>query len=225
MSKFNTPLLLLALIISVIVVIVSWAFYPAWAGLGLLGLFVLSSIVFYFVVGFVANFIKAFRKDPPAITNSTINIQNIIAGEFNISNEESFRTDKRIVERTRDIRADVENRPADELYRPPILPDRIAYVYAVRHHIADNVRNIVLNWGGGWAGCSAANFDIYFGLAQTHKLIPNKLAIEINDFYFLTQPFLNSGNINQDEQFLETQYLAFDIDRQLNSVLHTHSSH
>lgn len=154
-------------------------------------------------------------QQAPSVQQSP-SIQNIInAGTLSLSDEQKDDIANRVAEKVRVIRRDVDYQPANVLYRPPNLPERIAYIYAARHDIAAKVRNIVLNPGGAWAGHSMADFNTFIDLARTHSLISRELAQEISEFYYFTQISLNQSNVDSDEQFLEIQYLALDISRRL----------
>ncbi len=107
---------------------------------------------------------------------------------------------------------------ATVLFKPPELPNRIGYLYSLRHYIGYMISQIVQNWGGGWPGVSMADFYTFFNLAIENKLISEDLRAKVNDFWQYSQVLLNSNQV-PDEVFLDMQYLGSDICRQLESTL------
>jgi hypothetical protein len=148
----------------------------------------------------------------PNITqNPTLNIYS----GATISQEQMVELADMVTRRIKDFRQEVGNQPPSRIYKPSIPPEKINYIYFVRHDIESKIKNIVLGHGGPWAGASMASFDTFLDLAKTHHLISEQLAQGINDFYFFTQAMLHSEQIN-DEHFLEIQYLAAKINRELD---------
>jgi hypothetical protein len=117
----------------------------------------------------------------------------------------------------------VDYKSANALYRPPDLSARVVYIYAARHDIANKIRHVVLKHGA-WPGSSMADFNVFFDLTQSHALIAQELAQDIRQFYQFTQFLLNANDVSSDEQFLEVQYLALDINRQLERMLLHHDN-
>jgi hypothetical protein len=125
---------------------------------------------------------------------------------------------ERILEKVRDIQENLQSQSVSTLYKPPSLSERLIYLYTVRHDIENKIREIVLSFGGSWMGATMASFDSYFEKALEHKLITEVVASEIYDFYYYTQPIINSGDVS-DSEHLRIQYLAANINHQLDYVL------
>lgn len=125
----------------------------------------------------------------------------------------------RISERIQEIKSEIKTKPSDLLYQPPEIPERIIYILSVKYTIDVKIMNIVLETGGHWAGSTMAGFDTFLDLAYGQKLITEGLAQEYSDFFYYTQPLLLDGNANNNEVFLQVQYLALHLNRNLDSVL------
>ncbi len=138
-----------------------------------------------------------------------------------LNHEQIEEVANRITEKVKNIQAELHNRPPEALYQPPRISDRLIYIYEVWHDIENKIRWLVLSWGGGWAGCSMADFDSYFEKAKMANLMPEGLANEINDFYYYTRSIINGGDVS-DTQFLRIQYLAANINYELTSSIETH---
>jgi len=145
--------------------------------------------------------------------------QNIINTHGQITDSNLDEITQRIAIRVLDLKKQVEPKSI-ALFNPPELPERITYIYSVRHYIKTLVSNIALNWGGHWAGASMADFGTFFDLATSQKLLSEDLANKISDYWQYTQALLNTDDI-PDISFLEIQYLGADVCRQLEGIKHS----
>ena len=100
-------------------------------------------------------------------------------------------------------------------YSPPELSEQQAYIYSARQDIGEKISDIVLSFGGGWAGVSMANFDTFFDMAKDHKLISEKLAEDINEFMvytttLLNEDFISESGYNNVKEFYELIRIQLD---------------
>jgi hypothetical protein len=154
----------------------------------------------------------------PSISQSQNITQNPVVNVYSgasLSLEQMGEIAELVAQRVKDIRKDVDNQSPSYLYKPTDIPERIRYIYSVRNDIESKIRAIVLDHFGHWMGASEASFDTFFGIAWTQNLISKQLTNDINYFYLFTQGFLNAGEIF-DESFLEIQYLAAEINKDLD---------
>lgn len=104
------------------------------------------------------------------------------------------------------------------LFKPPELPERVAYILAARRQIEGKVSGIVFEWGGGWMGMSMVPFDSFWDKVTSFHLIPEKLEQDIMEFFVFVEPYLSFRQIT-DDVFLDIQYLASHINSDLDMVL------
>ena len=127
-----------------------------------------------------------------------------------------------IVERVRIRLIEYRNKKAiTEATLMPNLPDLPKYtfeLFKMNVRIFRKVREIVLSWGGGWAGSSIASFDTYFDLAIQHKLVNEVIIQDIRDFEWISKPGIYGDEISQ-EQFNDAAQLAGKIMMQLNEII------
>ncbi len=120
----------------------------------------------------------------------------------------------RVAKKVAVIQENYPNISPHVLNQHPPISERIYYILAARYEIERRIRDLVLDYGGGWAGSSWASFEDYFSLAKSSDIITKELAKEINDFYLYTQAHINSGRV-PDQEFLVIQFLFLDIKRSL----------
>ncbi len=153
----------------------------------------------------------------PSVTQSQQQTQNVNIYQ-SMTQEQIDEVASRIAEKVIVIRKEVNNQPPKFLYQPSELSDSLKYIYSARHEIERKVRNLVLTYGGEWAGHSMASFDTYLRYAKNGNVISKELHQEISDFYIMyTQPMINFEGVS-DEQLLEVQYLATHINKQLDAI-------
>jgi hypothetical protein len=102
-------------------------------------------------------------------------------------------------------------------FDPDVLPDQSIDLYRMKVAIGKKVREIVLSWGGGWAGSSLASFETFFELASQHNLVPEEILQDIQAFEWLLRPGIFGDQIGP-EQYLEISQLATKILDQLDEV-------
>jgi hypothetical protein len=153
-------------------------------------------------------------------TRAELNAPKLSSELSTLSDSEKTELVERITERIQDVQTRSQSQTLDALYKPPELSERIIYIFSARHDLEMKIRRLVLLYGGGWAGASMASFDTYFQLAVSNDLISKSVAGEFNDFYYFTQPMLNSDSVS-DSQYLKIQYLAANLEQQIAHALNS----
>jgi hypothetical protein len=81
--------------------------------------------------------------------------------------------------------------PASDL---PALSDDLGYVLRAQLEMRNRVAEVVLAWGGGWAGHSLWSLGGYTNLAEEHRLISGQLSADITQFMHLTATVFSGGS-------------------------------
>jgi len=105
-----------------------------------------------------------------------------------ISEEQMQEVAARVRATLQDYRKRQSKSPKPRSPHIPGVPQRTARIVALKLAIDRNVRDIVLAWGGGWAGSSIAEFETFHELAQQHGIIPDAVLQDISDFNWLSKP-------------------------------------
>jgi hypothetical protein len=103
------------------------------------------------------------------------------------------------------------------LLKLPNLPKHTIDLFAMKVAIGQRVREIVLSYGGAWAGSSWASLDTYFELAQNLGVLDKQLVEDIGSFDWVITPGIYGDEIGED-QFRDASQLASKILRQLEKI-------
>ncbi|MCJ7622746.1 MAG: hypothetical protein MUO76_04520 [Anaerolineaceae bacterium] len=98
------------------------------------------------------------------------------------------------------------------------FPEYTINLFKMDLMIGRKIRDIVLGWGGGWAGHSWASFETYFDLAQSHKLVDESIFKEIGEFKWISNPGIFGDDISEG-QYRDAEQLAGKILRQLDEII------
>ena len=134
-----------------------------------------------------------------------------------LTNEQMDAIADRVSERAETARKELKD--PDILFDVPGVSNRITHILKLRHEVEKKVKDIVLAWGGAWAGHSMAPFDTYYEHLTRLNLAPPKLIQEISDFMFFSQAIINEGLGPTDEVYLQVQYAASQLVRELSIIL------
>jgi len=136
----------------------------------------------------------------------------------NIGEEQMGEIVKRVQEELSTYRH--EEGLTEESLSPDIqgFPEYTINLFKMDLMIGRKIRDIVLSWGGGWAGHSWASFKTYFDLAQSHKLVDESIFKEIGEFKWISNPGIFGDDISED-QYRDAEQLAGKILRQLDEII------
>lgn len=98
-------------------------------------------------------------------------------------------------------------------YKSPSLDQKTSYVLSIVFDTRKRLAKIVLNSGGGWAGCSIAPIEVYLDYGR--NIIGNELAQEISDLLALIGMYTFHEDTIPDKDLLRIQYLNADINMNL----------
>ena len=138
-----------------------------------------------------------------------------------INQEEVEEIINRVILKISKLKSAQQSTEQDSLYTLPRLSPRLIYVYSALHEIKKQLQWIVFSVGGGWAGCSMADFGTFFNLAQRFNLINNDLAVDISNFYEYSRFLLNNEDLS-DLEYLRVQYLASDLHYRIEEIIKQH---
>jgi hypothetical protein len=99
----------------------------------------------------------------------------------------------------------------------PNFPQHTIDLFKMDLLIGRKVRDIVLGWGGPWAGASWASFDTFFNLAQSHEIVSESILQDIGNFKWTINPGIFGDEI-RDNQFNDAKQLAGKILRELDEI-------
>ncbi len=120
-------------------------------------------------------------------------------------------------ERMREVEQEHESEPVDFPYDPPDLPAIVIRFFKIKAHIENKLRNIVLSHGGGWAGSSLADGEVFFELASNNNYISKELADRISLLYWEMRPYMG-GHAPLDDTAYQIDYLATVIIEELERI-------
>lgn len=103
------------------------------------------------------------------------------------------------------------------IYKPAEMPKRTHYVFAAKTEIENKIRELTISHFGGFAGVSMAPAEIFLEMGVREDLISKELEIGISEFYWLITPGI-FGEVIYDELFLDIQYMATKINRELDKI-------
>ena len=184
-----------------------------------LALLIFPLLVGMAVVGFIQGrevSIPIFRVGPHPSSNPP-QVQSIELSMSGITDENIDDITERVRERLEKYKAEEgiseEAVPLDR----DVLSDHSVDLYRMKVAIGKKVREIVLSWGGGWAGSSLASFETFYDLAGQHNLIPDEILQDIQAFEWLLRPGIYGDQIGA-EQYQEISQLAAKILDQLDEI-------
>ncbi len=99
----------------------------------------------------------------------------------------------------------------------PHFPEHTIDLFKMDLLISRKIRDIVLDWGGPWAGASWASFETFSKLAQSHELVSESILRDIGEFKWIINPGIFGDEIGES-QFNDAKQLAGKILRELDEI-------
>ena len=143
--------------------------------------------------------IGAIKKPPPAQGVSQEQLEDIA---------------QRTAARANEIREELNEAPAWNVYQPAKLPESTIEIFKAKTDIENRLRKIV---GTGFAGGSINDGEYFFSLAKQNMIINKQTVDDIESFYWLIRPYIYGNEIREDE-FNEIKYLVIGIIMQLETA-------
>ena len=111
----------------------------------------------------------------------------------------------------------------EELFTFSEISERILYLIRSRREIELKIRELLLEKGGGWAGCSMASTDTYIEYLQNSGILDKDSLQKIYDFYFFSNVFVYGNDID-DDSYLTALYMVRELINLLERLRSEHKS-
>lgn len=117
----------------------------------------------------------------------------------------------------------IQKKENEELFTFSEISERVLYLIRSRREIELKIRELLLETGGGWAGCSMASTDTYIEYLQNSGILDKDSLQKIYDFYFFSNVFVYGNDID-DDSFLTAQYMIRELINLLQRLRSEHKS-
>ena len=103
------------------------------------------------------------------------------------------------------------------------------YMLAARHEIQEKIKQAVNSWGGGWAGHTLADFDVFLELAEDNNILSKRTLSDYYVFDYQLKGLLDyyeSGISESDGEIYDefrdfqmwTWYLSKELDEEIRNI-------